>query len=185
MSNVKEKIIKKVAGQCKKLYENKAALAKLRRGIGKEIGELPEILGYVLLEEDAVSIKPTKAEKAVYTAMTLFALHQQGQSKLMHDSRFIEGTKRSASFGFAAKKLVTDDTATTFDHRFKQVATAADLEELAVHARSLINMMRQHDIAFDYAKFAYDLYLFQNTEWRKDVVVAWGKDYYLNRGKDE
>lgn len=62
----------------------KATLANLRRGVGKVPGELPEIWGVLFqnfpqaLSEKASEIEPSKAEWASYLALTLYALHQQG-----------------------------------------------------------------------------------------------------------
>ena len=59
----------------------RAALAELRRGVGKKPGDIPQLWGYFLQdmpEEFFGNKEPSKAEWAIYTALTLFALHQQG-----------------------------------------------------------------------------------------------------------
>ena len=59
----------------------KGILAQLRRGAGKKPGELPELWGMIfekvpdeLLGKNEVSY----AEWAIYTALTLYAVHRQG-----------------------------------------------------------------------------------------------------------
>lgn len=185
MEGVRDEFIKSVSAQCYKLFGDKAALAKLRRGIGKKMGERPELLAYVLLDNEAKSEKLTATEQAVYTALTLYALHQQGQSRIMHDNRLDAKNNRYVSFGAAVKKLVNENNAKALQRRFVQVATASSLEELAVHARSLINMLNKNGIALNYGQFAYDLYRFQNEDKRREVLLSWGRDFYLNIGKDE
>ena len=61
----------------------KASLANLRRGIGTTPGDIPELWELFLqdLPEEMLSRSgvPTHAQWAVYIALTLFALHQQGK----------------------------------------------------------------------------------------------------------
>lgn len=61
----------------------RAELARLRRGIGKKPGELPELWELLLddfpTELESNGAERSKAEWAIYTALTLFALHQQGK----------------------------------------------------------------------------------------------------------
>ena len=59
----------------------RARLARLRRGIGKAPGELPELWGEFLngLPEELFRKNEAlkNAEWAIYISLTLFALHQQ------------------------------------------------------------------------------------------------------------
>ena len=86
---------------------SKALLAQLRRGIGKKPGELPELWGAFLnsLPEELMSksSEPSYAEWAIYTALTLFALHQQGHSEPMNS----EGEENR--LGRAVRKLIHND----------------------------------------------------------------------------
>ena len=63
--------------------QRRAELAELRRGVGSQPGDLPALWGALLAdmpEQLQGSNGPSKAEWAVYTALTLFALHQQGEA---------------------------------------------------------------------------------------------------------
>ena len=67
--------------------QRRAELAKLRRGIGHAPGELPELWGSFLLgmpESFQGRSAPSAAEWAVYLALTLYAMHQQGNDRLMN-----------------------------------------------------------------------------------------------------
>lgn len=67
--------------------QRRAELAKLRRGIGHAPGELPELWGSFLLEMPESfqgRSAPSAAEWAVYLALTLYAMHQQGNDRLMN-----------------------------------------------------------------------------------------------------
>ena len=60
--------------------QRRAELAELRRGVGRQPGDLPALWGALLAdmpEQLQGSNGPSKAEWAVYTALTLFALHQR------------------------------------------------------------------------------------------------------------
>ncbi|HBG23036.1 MAG TPA: hypothetical protein DDW83_07265, partial [Peptococcaceae bacterium] len=74
---------------------SRAMLAKLRRGIGKQPGELPELFEILFMDmpEELYGIgdEPSYAEWAIYTSLTLFALHQQGKDRPMSISGKIEG----------------------------------------------------------------------------------------------
>lgn len=67
--------------------QRRAELAKLRRGVGHRPGELPELWGSFLLgmpEGFQGNNGPTAAEWAVYLALTLYAVHQQGNDQPMN-----------------------------------------------------------------------------------------------------
>lgn len=174
-----------VAQEIRKLSNSPVALAKLRRGVGKEIGDLPELLEYVLLPNE---VSDLMAEQSVYTALTLYALHQQGKERFMGACEVVETpegySKWQVSFGASIKKLITKDNEVAIKRRFDKVLTARDLTELAVHARGLIGLLKKADITVNYAGFAKDLYWFQQVEYRRNVILKWGKDYYTSKGKE-
>lgn len=67
--------------------QRRAELAKLRRGIGHAPGDLPELWGSFLLEMPESfqgRSAPSAAEWAVYLALTLYAMHQQGNDRPMN-----------------------------------------------------------------------------------------------------
>ena len=60
----------------------RSTLAHLRQGIGRVPGDMPQLWGFFLSEMPEKwmgNSEPSKAEWAIYLALTLFALHQQGQ----------------------------------------------------------------------------------------------------------
>lgn len=173
------------------LFHSKAALAKMRRGVGKELGDVPELLGFVLPSEEISSYKEDEilAEKAIYTALTLYALHQQGNGQCMSAGvGDKDGTlKYKNSFGHAVRTLINDskDKDVAITRRFDKVLTAKDVTEIAVHARGLIGLLKKADIPLHYPDFAADLYWFQQSDYRRSILLKWGKDYYMNTGKED
>lgn len=170
------------------LFPSKAALASLRRGVGRSMGERPDLLGLVLPDTELSEYKrqEMQIERALYTALTLYAFHQQGNDDCVSQgTKEEEAVSHKNSFGYAVRKLA-GKTANKEGvlRRFDQVLTANDLTELAVHARALISMMRQNKISFDYSGFAVALYHFQQPGGKKQVVLTWGKDFYMHRKEE-
>lgn len=158
------------------VYESKPAWAKLRRGVAKPLGEMPELMCYVFFDD----LDTEKSfDQALYTALTLYAIHQQGR-----ESNVNEGSQ-GKSFGSAVKQLLTQENENAIKRRFDKVLTAKDLDELATHARGLANLMRNSNVTLDYVKFVFDLYKFQNIDKRRKVVLSWGKDYYSKKVGEE
>lgn len=164
----------------------KATLARLRRGIGKTPGEIPELWGIFLNELPARLTSnngiPTSAEWAVYISMTLFAMHQQGSSDSVH----AEGI----SFGKAVAGLMdenTDEERGRIMRRFAPIITAKDMPEFSHHMRCMIQLFKANEkIHLDYVKLAEDIYDFQYEESRKKVQLRWGQDfYYTEKEKGE
>jgi CRISPR system Cascade subunit CasB len=154
----------------------RATLAKLRRGVGREPGETPEVYE-ITLEHMPEALRsendiPSSAEQAIHLSLTLFALHQQGNSGSANHS--------GISFGSAAKRLVESNKANgpAVKRRFDAALTAKNLVEFSHHARGLIQMMKAKGIFMDYPQFAKNLYWYQSPDHRRTVVFSWGKDFW-------
>jgi CRISPR system Cascade subunit CasB len=170
----------------------RANLARLRRGVGRVPGAVPELweltLGGLPQELFGDEGNPSGAEWACYIALTLFALHQQG-----HDAKAEPMNADGNSLGNAARALVSrgfshgnEDAENGVKRRFNAAATSQDTDELAHHLRGLVQMLRAAGVALDYPKLAADLLDFQNPARRDGVRLSWGQDYYRNRiGKEE
>lgn len=159
----------------------KARLANLRRGAGKEPGELPELWGAFLNEipEELISSngRPSRGEWAIYLSLTMFALHQQGNSESVH--------AENISLGKAARLLIdepTDNERERVLRRFGPVVTAKDMPEFSHHLRSMVQLFSSKGIKLDYVRLAEDIYYFQ-TGNRKRVQLSWGEDFYYEKGE--
>lgn len=159
-------------------------MANLRHGIGKKVGELPELWGMVfegIPDELTGYREASNAEWAVYTALTLYALHQQGKEECMHD--------KNTSLGTASAHLVeNDDDMGRILNRLNLVATSVSQEDLAYHLRSVVQLLKSKSISLDYARLAKELYLFHRQETADYIKLSWGRDFYAERyksGKEE
>lgn len=163
---------------------SKAMLAKLRRGIGKNPLDYPETWEITmsdipedLTDKRVCACRITEGELAIYTALTLFALHQQGKSNSVNT-----GT----SFSAAVRRLMNDGNENSVKRRFDAAVTSTDVYELAYHARGLIQLMKSSDMiaGFDYGIFARDLYQFQYPDGKREVCLRWGHDFYKLRAEE-
>jgi CRISPR system Cascade subunit CasB len=151
------------------------ALARLRRAVSSAPGddvtvwaELFEDFPPGLMGRDG---QASRAERAAYAALTLYAVHQQSQPNPMHRS--------GGSMGSAARRLgavLGNEEAVL--RRFHALGTATSFEESLHHARGLVTQLRGAQIPLDYGRLAVDLHRLQIADRAPGVRLAWGRDYY-------
>lgn len=164
----------------------RARLAELRRGVGRRPGDMPELWGLLFSDMPEAMLsdggEPTRAEWAAYTALTLYALHQQSRD-VRRENMYQEGQ----GLGRAVGRLVkSEDDRERVARRFNAFATADDMQEAAHHLRGLVQLLRAEGIPMDYVRLALDLYDFQFPESAPGVRLRWGQDFYRrNKADDE
>ena len=159
-------------------------LVQLRRGVGRQPGDMPVLWGIFLqdLPEHMMGEnEPSKAEWAIYTSLTLFALHQQGRelkNEFMHKSEM--------SLGRAVSLLSRKrDAESSIIRRFNAVATSSDMKELSHHMRGMVQLLRSEGIGLDYVRLATDLYLYQFASNVSSVRLHLGQDLYRYEKEEE
>ena len=164
--------------------ETKAILSRLRNSIGRDITETIAIwpLMFEEIPSNYLSIdgKPTYQESAILAALQLYALHQQGNRQSVNAST-------GESVGKALHEIRDLDNP-ALDQRFNALITSGNFEEMIVHLRHLISILKQKmDTKIDYAKLADDFYWYQITrESANRMRMRWGQDYYFyNQKKKE
>lgn len=151
-----------------------AALARLRRGVGKQPGELLDILEYTLdgkffvrREDDDASID----EYAAHVTLTLFALHQQSKGQRMHSA--------GVGLGSALRRLADGpEVPEPVRRRFRMLGTAESVTELTYHLRGAVQLLRTKDIPLDYGLMADQLVSWQWPGGSNRVRLRWGRDFY-------
>ncbi|MFF2819682.1 type I-E CRISPR-associated protein Cse2/CasB [Kitasatospora cineracea] len=157
-----------------------AALARLRRGAGKDIFTIPDLWG--LLDADRLHADPAldqdAAHTALYTAATLYSLHQQSRGTRMHRPGGDE-------LGTAVRRLMPGgDMDEPTRKRFVRAGSAATMPVLATRLREIVLLLRREDITLDYALLAEQLYQWQQLPAGPDSVRrSWGRSLHAHRAK--
>ncbi|MDQ0994747.1 type I-E CRISPR-associated protein Cse2/CasB [Streptomyces sp. V3I7] len=162
-----------------------AALARLRRGAGRPASAMPDLWSLVdtgpLHEGDddhgpLNELELTRAEGALYTALTLWALHQQSRPARMHRPHQPEQPR---GLGYAVRNLMPaggiDEPALK---RLVRAGTAPDLTVLSQRLRDLVVLLRRSDIPLDYGLLAGQLYTWQWPGGADAVRRDWGRSFH-------
>ena len=165
----------------------RAACARLRRAVGKPLESCADIWDFTISgspeQWNSFEGKPSREEKAVHTALTLYALHRQSKASSMSTD--------NVSFGSALAKLKQSkpNSEEAIKRRFNAAATSVDYTELSYHVRGLVSLLKSDDIKMDYPRFAVDLFWFQFPEYADRVRLRWGEDFYRSnddkKGSDD
>lgn len=177
----------------------RAELAQLRRGVGRQPGELPALWGSFLAEmpeELRGTDGPSKAEWAIYLALTLYALHQQGANRAEGSMNQPGQTLGSAVRLLAEKTVNGEDQAekeaneekwaeSSVCRRFNILATADSMPEISHYLRGMIQLLRREKISLDYPQLAVDLYRLQFVESAPNVRLQWGRELYALKNEQK
>ncbi|MGQ0841641.1 type I-E CRISPR-associated protein Cse2/CasB [Actinokineospora sp.] len=154
-----------------------AALARLRRAVGKPPGSVLDVLEHTLAPEFARNWSadtPSWDETAAHLCMTLYAVHQQSQSHRMHQP--------GRRLGTAVRRLIHEAEVKP-DHpvtrRFTMLGTADSLDELVHHLRGMVQLLRAEQIPLDYGLLARQLVHWQRPNGPAAVRLVWGRDFHF------
>lgn len=161
-----------------------AALAQLRRAVGKPPGSVPEVWTLTAVDLPESTPRLEQIETAVHLALSLYAVHQQSHDASMHEPR--------VSFGRAVGRLArravqgSDDQPyeTPIYRRFMALGRATSVDSMAVHARGLVTQLRGAGIGLDYVQFARQLVTLQGPN-RSDVLRHWARDFHASERPQE
>ena len=157
----------------------RALRAQLRSALGKETGSIPAIWDLTLDDESQyLGNNPTRGEKAVHGALTLWARHQGSNKRQMHDAS--EHPRRFASaIRVVAEKQRGDKRAeeTPIYRTFSAAIQAPTYEGLLVRLRSLVSQLEAAEVPCDYGYLASDLFHWQDPRRRTSVVRNWGRQF--------
>jgi CRISPR system Cascade subunit CasB len=157
-----------------------SALARLRRAIGRDPGFDYTLEPYLQVPEHLVGYRPvddakaTDAEYAVHDAVTLYALHQQSRRERMH----VDGRGLGQALADLVRRSNGPDGVR---RRFAALGTASSYHESIYHLRSLITMLREHQIPLDYGLLADDLRILRRPGGRAQMQAAWGREFFRSR----
>jgi len=156
--------------------DDRAALAALRRGLGKPPGTAPELFPYVV---PLLPANPSPAlERASYLVAALFALHPVNWERPADDAR---STDLGASFRLLALR---SSNSAGVERRFVHLLLAHE-EELPVHLRHCIGLFKANDVPVDWARLLRDLPWWDRED--RAVQRRWARSYYesVSGGEEE
>ena len=185
--------VKSVIGRIlKELYAmqeystGKAILSRLRNSIGRDYADMADIMPVVFerLPESFLgnSKKMTDEEICILSCLQLYATHQQGEDLCVNTSE--DGY---SNIGTSLKLLRVGDDTTALDRRFNAMITSTDFDELTVHLRHLIRLLKskQKGARIDYGRLAEDLYLIRKSKNKDNIILNWAREYYKFNSKGE
>ncbi|AKZ59526.1 hypothetical protein SAM23877_6481 [Streptomyces ambofaciens ATCC 23877] len=164
-----------------------AALARLRRGAGREAGETPDLWSLIdtgPLHAPAEGSRQLsereleRAESALHAALTLWAFHQQSRGVPMHRRHTRE---RPGGLGAAVRRLMpADGTDAPVRKRLVRAGTAPDLSTLTQRLRDIVALLRgaKTPVPLDYGLLAGQLYLWQWPDGPAAVRRRWGRSFH-------
>ncbi|MDY5155554.1 type I-E CRISPR-associated protein Cse2/CasB [Actinotignum urinale] len=136
--------------------------------MGEVVPDLPEKL---LGKGDA----PSPSEYAIFTALTLYGLHQQSVSENMHSPESKRG--QGMSFACSVGKMAQQRGSASIKGRFDALMTAKTRRSRGYYLRNIVGLLRTEKIPCDYGRLAEDLRRIENPAQRSRVLLAWGRDY--------
>lgn len=159
-----------------------AALARLRRGVGRAPGETPDLWGLTGTEplherhaRGAFSEEEfLRAEEAAHAAVTLWSLHQQSH----HIARMHR--RPGPELGTAVRRLAPGagiDEPTR--KRFVRAGTATTPVVLSTRLRELVLLLRREGIPLDYGLLADQLCQWTLPGGAQRVRRSWGRSYLV------
>ncbi|KAF0249553.1 MAG: CRISPR-associated protein [bacterium] len=146
--------------------ENRAALAALRRGLGKPPGEAGETHRYIAYY--IADLPDTKADN-YYLVGSLFALHQISWNK--EENLTLQKTNLGASFA----KLKEKSDSESIEKRFVALLNSHQ-EDLPSHLRHAVSLLKSNEIAIDWLRLLKDLQQWANDD--RQVQRNWARAFW-------
>lgn len=147
--------------------QDRAALADLRRGLGKPPGTAMEMHRYV------VPYLPPKLsrrqEEACYLVAALFAYWHQGRDAV--------ALSPPTNLGASLARMATGDNEDSLDRRFTALLKSHP-EDLTHHLRQVVGLLKSNDVPVDWRELMKDLLNWDHEDHfiqRKWARSFWGR----------
>ncbi len=175
-------------GHLKALLENpdrgqaRAAMAHLRRGLGKPPGTVYEMDRYVLerLPEGAYPFD----EERYYLVASLFAFWHQGKDRA---ESFVGGWYSERNIGRSLRTLVDKDpqnkeSLEKSTEKRLQALLNSHREDLPDHLRRMVALLKAKDVPVNWAQLLHDLRYWEAET--RSVQHAWSKGFWVQPGPE-
>lgn len=137
------------------------------------------------LSEDGT---PTHAEVAIFAALRLFAIQQQGRETPVYLMKKDASDSNLNFFSRLAKLRGTAESSDALDRRFQTLVSATTVDSVIHSLVSLGNIVKSNDKTgtIDFPRLAEDLYWFQaNFEYANRIKLSWGEKYYRTENSQQ
>jgi len=162
-------------------HDGRAAMAALRRSVGKIPGDAPEADRYILRWLPAQpSAWQLREERGYYLAAALFAWHQLP----WHPP---EGEKSLTNFGASMRVLASQVQSGGPERRIVAMLTCS-LAELPEHLRRSVELLKSKSIKIDWAQLLADIRHWEDEDRRVQSEWArafWGETSPESAAKEE
>lgn len=175
-------IEQRFADALKKLAERRdadssarATLAALRRGLGKQPGDAPEMYRFV---QPRIGVRSPSDENRFYLVASLFAAHQISPGEQDAD------IPRRANIGASLRQFAgaKPEAVESTERRFSALLQC-DEEELADHLRHAVSLLKSEEIPVHWAQLLRDIARWDNP--RKYAQRDWARAYWMSKQDDE
>ena len=149
---------------------DRAALAALRRGLGKRPGEAPEMFPVIVPLLPGGRLR-TWDETCAYTVASLFALHPTTWDGA-DDGRW------SRNLGASLRRLREQTDSAGPERRIVALLNSDDAD-LAEHLRGIVSLLASKKIPVDWQQLAFDLLAWGRSD--REVQRRWADAYWGQR----
>lgn len=168
--------------------DTKAIFANIRNSINKDSSVNMDALAFVFqnIPDEFLGFNKNlnDYEKAILTAVQMYALHQQAKTDSVLKLDYKEGESRQNLGDSLNSMRKNNDEDKSIDRRFNAMITSSNFEELSHHLRQMIKLLKaKSDAKVDYASLAYDLYWFLKNR-REGLKIKWSRSYYKSNKKE-
>ncbi len=141
--------------------ENRAALAMLRRGLGKQPGEAMEVYRYI--GNFAANAKSKTHEDCLHTVATLFGLYPSPNR---------EG--EYGNLGISVSELAEKSNRDSIEKRFVALLDSHS-DDLPNHLRQMVGLLKANDVRINWLQLLNDINWWDDE--RRDVQRRWAKSF--------
>lgn len=151
--------------------EDRAALAALRRGLGKRPGEAAEMFPWVAPWFSAEMSQ--RRQDDYFLVAALFAVHQ---------GRWVPSGSGPTNLGASFRVLAARADSGSIERRFVALLNAAQ-EDLGEHLRHAVSLLKAHEAPVDWAQLLHDL---GGWSWESRTVQrAWASAFWQGKDRSE
>lgn len=157
-------MVRALIGRWMRRPQDRALLARLRRGVGRRFGEDGDAAAALFEVLPAPATKPYRDElvEDAFLVATLFAVHPSAARSRRSLGETLRLTSRESTSPAAERQL--------------GMLLVADREDLSWHLRRAVTFARSHDVAIDFHTLMRDVRAWSHPD--RYAQRRWARDFY-------